>query len=65
MKMTSKYPKKLLMAPQLDRHSKSDPNPEMLSAVYSENRIPCDKRNVRGIGHAHMFRKDDFLAKDK
>ena len=64
MKMTSNYLKKMLMAPQLDRHSKSDPNPEMLSAVYSGNRIPHDKRNVHGIGHAHMFRNDNILGKD-
>ena len=27
------YLKKLLLTPQLDRHSKTDPKPEMLSAV--------------------------------
>ena len=52
------------MTSQLDRHSETDPKPEMLSAVKAGNRICCDERNVRGIGHAHMFRKDDFLGKD-
>ena len=27
------YLKKLLMTPQLDRHSETDPKPEMLSAI--------------------------------
>ena len=52
------------MTPQLERHSKMDPNPEMLSAVQAGNRIQHDERKVRAIGHAHMFRKDDFLGKD-
>ena len=52
------------MTPQFDRHSKTKPNPEVISAVKAGNRIRCDERNVRGIGHAHMFGKDDFLGKD-
>ena len=48
------------MTPQLERHSKTDPKPEMLSAIEAGNRIRRDKKNVCGIGHAHMFRKDDF-----
>ena len=52
------------MTPQPDRHSETDQNPEMLSAIYPENRIRRDKRNVPGIGQAHMFKKDDILGKD-
>ena len=48
------YLKKLLMTPNLDRHSTTDPKPEMLR----------DERNVCGIEHAHMFRKNDFLKND-
>ena len=51
------------MTPQLDRHSKTDPKPEMLSAVQAGNKIQRDDRNERGIGHARMFRKDNFLGK--
>ena len=58
------YLKTLLMTPQLDRHSETDPKPEMLSAIQAENRIRSDKINVRGIGHAHIIRKEDFLGKD-
>ena len=43
---------------------KTDPKPEMLSAVLAGNRIRRGERNVHGIGHAHMFRKDDILGKD-
>ena len=52
------------MTPQLDRHSETDPTPEMLSAISAGNRIRRDKRNVRSIGHAQIFRKEDFLGKD-
>ena len=52
------------MTSQLDRHSETDPKPEMFSAVLAGNRIHHDERNVRGIGHAHIFREDDFLDKD-
>ena len=52
------------MTPRLDRHSQTDPTPEMLSGVKAGNRIQRDERNVRGIGHAHMFRKDNFLGRD-
>ena len=45
------------MTSQLDKHSKTDPKPEMLSAVEAGNIICRDKRNVRGIGHVHVFRK--------
>ena len=48
------------MTPNLDRHITTDPKPDMLSAVSSRNRIQRDERDVRGIEHAHMFRKDNF-----
>ena len=51
------------MTPHPDRHNKSE-KPEMLSAVLVRNRIQSDERNVHNIGHAHMFRKDNFLGKD-
>ena len=54
------YLKNLSMTPHLDRYNTTDPKPEMLSAVSSRNRIQRDERNVRGIEHAHMFRKNNF-----
>ena len=51
------------MTPQLDRHSQTDPKPEMLSGVLAGSRIQCVKSNARGIGHEHMLRKEDFLGK--
>ena len=53
------------MTPHLDRHSTTDPKPEMISAVSSGNRIQHDERNVCGIEHAYMFRKDDVLGKNR
>ena len=41
-------------------HSTTNPKPEMLSAVSTGKRIQRDERNVCGIDHAHMFRKDNF-----
>ena len=54
-------PEKLLMTPHLDRHITTDPKPEMISAVYTGNRIQRDERNVLHIEHRHMFRKDNIL----
>ena len=45
------------MTPHLDRYSNTAQKLEMLKWR--------DERNVRGIGQAHMFRKDNFLGKDK
>ena len=42
------YLKKMLWTPQLDRHSKTDPKPEMLSAVWR------DERNVHSIGQSQL-----------
>ena len=53
------YLKKLVATFHLDRHSKTDFKPEILSAVSIGNRIWYDESNVRGVGHAH-----DFLGKD-
>ena len=50
------------MTPHLDRHSTTDPKPEMLSTVYSGNRIEHDERNLCGIEHAQMFRKDENVC---
>ena len=49
------------MLPYLDSHSTTDPKPEILSAVLTGNRIPHDGRNVRGIMHVHVCRKDDIF----
>ena len=52
------------MTPHLDRHSTTDPKPEMISVVLTGNTIQHDERNVCDIEHKHMFRKDDFLEKE-
>ena len=44
----------------LDSHSTTGPKPEILSAVSAGKRISCDGRNVRGIKHAHVCRKDEI-----
>ena len=41
------------------RPSTTNPKP----AVSTGKIIRRDDRNVRGIGHAHLFRKNDFLGK--
>ena len=51
----------MFTTPYLDSHSTTDPKPEILSAVLTGNRIPHDGRNVRGIMHAHVCRKDDIF----
>ena len=55
------YLKKMFTTPYLDSHSTTDPKPEILSAVLTGNRIPHDGRNVRGIMHVHVCRKDDIF----
>ena len=45
----------------LESHSTSDPKPEILSAVLTGNRISGDGRNVSGIMHMHVCRKDDIF----
>ena len=52
------------MTLDLERHNKTDPKSEMLSAVLAGNRIQHDERNIRGFGHAHMIRKYDILDKE-
>ena len=51
--------KKMFTTHYLDSHSTTDPKPEILSAVLTGNRIPHDGRNVRGIMHVHVCRKDN------
>ena len=51
----------MFTTPHLDSHSTTDPKPEILSAVLTGNRIPHDGRNVRGIMHVHVCRKDDIF----
>ena len=55
------YLKKNFTTPDLDNHSTTDPNPKILSAVLTGNRISRDGRNVCGIMHVHMWRKDDVF----
>ena len=52
----------MFTTPHLDSHSTTDPKPEILSAVLTGNRISRDGRNVRGIMHVHMCRKDDIFS---
>ena len=47
----------------LDSHSTTDPKPEMLSVVSTGNIIQRDERNVHGIEHSYMLRKDNILEK--
>ena len=54
------YLKKMFTTPHHDSHNTTDPKPEILSAVKTGKRISCDGRNVRGIAHAHVCRKDDI-----
>ena len=39
----------------------SDIKPEMLSRVQTENGIPHDKYDVRGIAHVRTDRKEDIF----
>ena len=55
------YYMKILMTPHLDSHRTTDPKPAILSADSNGNRISRDGRNVRGITHVHMCRKDDIF----
>ena len=55
------YLKQIFTTPHLDCHSTTDPKPEILSAVYTGNRISRDGRYVRGITNVHVCRKDDIF----
>ena len=65
MKKTSpplkKLPEIFLMTSHLDSHMTTDVKPDMLSGVQSENGIPHDRYNMRGIAHARTNRKDDIF----
>ena len=60
-RVTVYYLKKKFTTLQLDSHSTTDPKPEILSAVLTGNRISGDGRNVCGIMHVHVCRKDDIF----
>ena len=49
------------MTSHLDSHTTNDVKPEMLSGVQTENRIPHDEYDLRGIAHVRAFRKDDIF----
>ena len=53
------------MTPPLDNHSTTKPKPEMLSSVSTGNRNLTSWRNVCGIVHAHMYRKDDIFRQKR
>ena len=53
--------KKMFKTPHIDSHSTTDPKPEIQSAVLTGNRISCDGKNVRGITHVHVCRKDNIF----
>ena len=61
MVCTVYYLKKMFTTPHLDSHRTTDPKPEILSAVLTGNRISRDGRNVRGIMHVHVCKKDDIF----
>ena len=46
------------MTPPLDRHSPTEPRPEMLLSVSTGNRNLMSWKNACGIVHAHMYVKD-------
>ena len=48
------------MTPQLDRHSETDQNPEMLSAIYAENRIAVIKEMYAALGKHTCSEKMTF-----
>ena len=50
----------MFTTPHIDSHSTTDPKPEIQSAVLTGNRISRDGKNVGGIMHVHMCRKDDI-----
>ena len=60
-RVTVYYLKKMFTTPHLDSHNTTGPKPEILSAVLTGNRISRDGRNVCGIMHVHVCRKDDIF----
>ena len=50
-----------IFTPHLYSHSTTDSKSEILSAVYAGNRISRDGRNVCGIMHVNMCRKDNIF----
>ena len=51
----------MLMTAHLDSYSTTDLKPEILSAVLTGKKNSRDGRNVRGITHVHVCRKDDIF----
>ena len=60
-RVTLYYLNKMITTPHLDSLSTTDPKPEILSAVLTENRISREGRNVRGIMHVHVGIKDNIF----
>ena len=50
------------MTSQRDSHTTTDVKPEIIPGVQTENGIPHDKYNIRGIVHARTNRKDDIFG---
>ena len=46
------------MTSHIGSHTTTDVKPDMLSGVQTENGIPHDRYNIRGIAHVRTNRKD-------
>ena len=51
------YLKFFLMTSDLDSHTTTDLELEMVSGVPTGNGIPCEKYNIRDIAHGHRNKK--------
>ena len=51
----------MLITTHLDSQRKSDPEPEILSVVYTGNRIQSDGRNTLGIVEKTTVGKDNKI----
>ena len=49
------------MTSHLDSHMANDVKPDMLSGVQTENGIPHDRFNLRGIAHAKKTRANLYM----
>ena len=54
-------PEFFLTTSHLDSLTINEVKQEMLSGVQSGNGIPHDDYNVRGIAHAHSYKKNDIF----
>ena len=54
----------MFMTPHLDSHSTTDPKPEILSAVYTGNRINVMEEMYAALCMCTSAEKTTFLGKD-